>query len=67
MPPFLGPTPQIRIVHKARGVNERGDVSAVCFKTDHPINMKKATWTLTDRFVTCPKCKAMTSLDREPR
>lgn len=60
---FLGPAPRQKIVHKARGVNARGDVSAMCFTRDRPI--KNATWTLSDRFVTCAKCKAAASTPKE--
>lgn len=49
-----------KVVHRAGLVNSRGGVSARCFKTPHPINLKIATWTLVDSKVTCPKCRAWT-------
>lgn len=32
-------------------------VSALCFNSPRPINLKLALWTLRNEAVTCPKCK----------
>lgn len=51
---LLAPT---RLTHKAAQVDMNGRVSALCFMAVRPINMKRATWTLRDEAVTCPKCR----------
>lgn len=47
--------------HRAHLIGPNGEVSALCFATPRPIDMRpssKETWTTDDRAVTCPKCKA---------
>lgn len=52
--------PRVRIRHMADKIREDGAVSAVCFMTPRPIDMKRSTWTIRAEAVTCPKCiKAM--------
>lgn len=52
-------------VHKAVAVNQRGGVAALCSPVPRAISMTKASWTLTNRFVTCPKClEALAAEDR---
>ena len=48
-----------KIIHRANKLAPSGDVSALCFKRPRSINLKVSTWTLHDRFVTCPKCLAL--------
>ncbi len=45
-----------RIIHMAAKVNANGDMSALCSPTPRPINMRRASWSLQSRFVTCRKC-----------
>ena len=47
-----------RLIHKAEAVDVTGRVSALCFMSRRAIDLKKATWTLRDEAVTCPKCLA---------
>jgi hypothetical protein len=47
----------VKLVHMAAKVNENGDVSALCFSRERPINLRMATWTLLAKHVTCPRCK----------
>ena len=50
--PKLGPPPRQRIRHRAAKISCTGAVSALCFKTPHAIDMKRASWTLGDEAVT---------------
>ena len=45
-----------KICHKAKKVYLDWGVSPLCAVKPRKINLKVATWTLTDRFVTCKKC-----------
>ncbi|KKL91160.1 hypothetical protein LCGC14_1897460 [marine sediment metagenome] len=45
-----------KICHKAKKVCSGGGVSPLCAVKPRRINLKVATWTLTNRFVTCKKC-----------
>lgn len=47
-----------RTIHLAAKVAPDGSVSALCFTTPHPIDMRVATWTLVPGFATCQRCKA---------
>ena len=47
-----------KVIHRAGLVSRTGKVSARCFPTPRPINLKVASWTLRDDAVTCPKCQA---------
>ena len=49
--------PKVR--HRAGLMRDDGAVSALCFKTPHAINLKRATWTNRDEAVTCQKCLAV--------
>jgi len=51
--------PPTRMYHRGDKINQRGGVSALCFATPRAIDMKRATWTISDDAVTCPKCKAL--------
>ena len=53
------PLPPTRMYHRGDKVDQQGRVSALCFKTPRPIDMRRASWTLADAFVTCPKCAAL--------
>lgn len=46
-----------RPVHKANQVRADGAMSPLCAPEPRPIDMTVEAWTLTDRFVTCAKCK----------
>lgn len=59
--------PKKKIIHKAAKINENGDVSALCFKVPHAINLKVASWQMyNDRFVTCPKCRRALAAKSRP-
>lgn len=45
-----------KICHKAKQVRSDGGVPPLCAVKPRKINLKVATWTTTDRFVTCKKC-----------
>lgn len=55
------PLPPTRMRHRGDQIDARGRVSALCFQTPRAINMKRATWVMTDDGVTCPKCLALIS------
>jgi hypothetical protein len=42
--------------HKAALVNDKGQVSALCFARPRAIDMKRVSWTNQWNDVTCPKC-----------
>ena len=46
-----------KVYHLAQKFREDGAVSALCFKSPRPINLKIALWTVRPEAVTCPKCK----------
>ena len=48
-----------RIYHRGTKVNRNGKVTALCFARPRAIDMTRATWTISDDAVTCPKCKAL--------
>lgn len=45
--------------HKADKFNQKGGVSALCYKRPRSINLSQASWTLADSEVTCLKCRAI--------
>ncbi len=45
-----------KVCHKAKLNCEGGSVSPLCAEKPRKINLKRATWTINDRFVTCKKC-----------
>ena len=56
----------MKIVHRAKMVNARGNVSPLCAKVPRSINLRKATWTNRDDAVTCPRCLAAIRARRSP-
>lgn len=57
------PYHDIKVYHFANLFNERGGVSALCFKSPRSINLRRALWTVIPQYVTCAKCiKALASL-----
>ena len=48
--------PYAKIYHRAELISNNGDVSPLCAKTPHKINLAKELWTNRDEAVTCPKC-----------
>lgn len=46
----------MKIVHMAKLVSDKGDVSPLCAKTPRRINLAKESWTLRTNEVTCNKC-----------
>lgn len=59
---FLGPAPKPKPVHRAKLVRGDGKVSPLCADKPRPINLGRATWTIVDSLVTCPRCLAALSL-----
>ena len=55
----MPPLPPTRMYHRADKIDARGRVSALCFGRPRAIDMRRASWTLTDAGVTCPKCLAL--------
>lgn len=53
------PLPPTRMYHRCDKIDPKGRVSALCFSTPRAIDMRRASWTLTDAAVTCPKCRAL--------
>ena len=51
--------PPTRMRHRGDTINDKGRVSALCFPTPRAIDMKRATWVMSDDAVTCPKCRAL--------
>jgi hypothetical protein len=47
------------IVDMGAKINDAGEVSALCFKTPHAIDLKRSRWTNRKEAVTCPKCKRL--------
>jgi hypothetical protein len=45
-----------KTIHMADKINQDGGVSALCFASPKPINLKLATWTNRPGAVTCGKC-----------
>jgi hypothetical protein len=48
-----------RVYHRAVGMNLYGDVTAACFKVPRRIDLSKASWTIRDEAVTCPRCRKL--------
>ena len=48
--------PKPKIVHMAAKIAPDGRVSPLCAPKPRAINLKRATWTRSAKFVTCPKC-----------
>ncbi len=47
----------MKTYHYWAKMNDQGEVSALCFKTPHAIDLAKSTWTNRENAVTCPRCK----------
>lgn len=50
--------PYEKTVHMAKLVNENGGASPWCAKRPGPIDLKRAVWTIVEKHVTCPRCRA---------
>lgn len=48
-----------KVYHMAAKMNDRGEVSALCYKTPRAIDLAKASWVLEIDRATCPRCKAI--------
>jgi|GEM_PF-6272912 len=49
---------RVKRVHMGASVNQRGQVSALCYRRRRPIDLRAATWTNRTEAVTCPACRA---------
>lgn len=47
------------IRHFAKLISPTGGVSPLCAKKPRAINMKRASWTLGEKAVTCKKCQEL--------
>ena len=54
------PYHDVKKVHMGHLVSDKGDVSPLCAKRPRKINLKRETWTLVKKFVTCRECLALT-------
>lgn len=52
------PAPREKLYHYAAKINDKGQVSALCFKSPKAIDLSRALWTNRVKAVTCLKCKA---------
>jgi hypothetical protein len=43
--------------HMAAKVNDKGDVSALCYTKPRAIDLRKQSWTVRPDAVTCPRCR----------
>ena len=55
----VDPYHDLRKVHMFHLVSDKGAVSPLCAKKPRKLNLKREGWTLTNRFVTCEKCKGL--------
>lgn len=55
----IPPHPPAHTRHRGDKIDSKGRVSALCFPTPRAIDMKRATWVMSDDAVTCPKCRAL--------
>jgi hypothetical protein len=46
-----------KTIHFGAKIRADGAVSAACFKMPHPIDPKRASWTIRTDAVTCARCK----------
>jgi|GEM_PF-4919603 len=60
------PLPPTRMRHRGDKINAKGGVSALCFTKPRAIDMKRATWVMSDDAVTCPKCRALILARHKP-
>ena len=60
------PLPPTRMRHRGDKINPQGRVSALCFPKPRAIDMKRATWVMSDDAVTCPTCRALILARHEP-
>jgi hypothetical protein len=56
-----------KFYHRAHLMDDRGNVSALCFKFPRAISGRRASWTIRDEAVTCPKCLTVLALIRVVR
>ena len=50
---------EMKIVHFAKYISNKGDVSPACADPPRKLKLKTETWTNRINAVTCPNCKAM--------
>ena len=48
-----------KIRHMAGKISQEGHISALCFKSPRPVNLKIASWTIRSEAVTCSRCLAL--------
>lgn len=59
--------PPIRVRHRGDKIDQRGRVSALCFSKPRAIDMKRATWVMSDEKVTCQKCLALITARKDSK
>ena len=65
--PPLPQLPPVRVRHRGDKINAQGGVSSLCFPKPRAIDMKHATWVMSDSAVTCPKCLALIAARAEKK
>lgn len=57
-PEPLGPTKTVKpkIAHKAKYIDHKGNVSALCYRKTRAVDLLRETAVMVDASVTCPKC-----------
>ena len=63
--PMLGSAEPVKLYHRAAKIRADGNVSALSFKRPRAIDLTRATWTIRDAGVTCPKCLALLQRRKE--
>ncbi len=48
--------PKPKPIHRAAKIAQDGSVSPLCAKRPQRIDLAKASWTLSDKRTTCPRC-----------
>lgn len=51
-----------KLYHRASKIHDDGKVSALCFARPRPIDLSRASWTIRDEAVTCPRCLRLMEL-----
>jgi hypothetical protein len=58
--------PYRKPVHLAAKVDQEGNVSAMCFKRPHAIDLTRASWTIRGEAVTCHRCRVAAKAEGKP-
>lgn len=53
-----------KLYHRGAKIDQKGNVSALCYARPRAINLARESWTITDSAVTCPKCLAISGASK---